>query len=718
MENQSRQETSEQGQQASSQSTHTRPPPTAEELAEFAASNHQTKQKREASEAFATEYEAPVRRTEAPRSTGVHNQRFVAITPIDQSHPSLPAHIASSQELSTSSASPSNEYHALSVASTLSNNADMRKQLRDEIRKEVELLYDSRLARSTADLETLWRGEREEKIKEVEKKLTEVSSKDKDETTRDLHEEIEKLKARLEKGPGLIEAAEERTRRQGELDGINKVSLSPELEPSQERLNFDFLMKEKDKEIAEMKAARSNWLRDTQKFSKETSAKLREQDQQIQQLQALVQISPPQPPSAPDNTEALVAAGRELQWKFDNQTLELISLREQCNQQAVDFASLTARLDHISQESISRDQQLSAQSAELSKLLEALDKKTEDISLLRRESDHKSVDSSKELENRSKEINALREEGQKDLAKLEKTQQQVRAQSNEIASLQTRCDNSESSNKEKDRKIASLRELLDSPSSQQSNSSDHEEIKFLKEKLAEKESFLNEVRSENASLRQDQARSDLQATSEMDSAAPTEADTELVRAMLEKERERIEAQNSRRENRVNETLERLGETEQERRQILKDELDRKEAELYDAQKRISNLEQQFLASSSSELSQAPSQAAPILAHALPSLPPTTPAAEPSPSPQRSRFLGPRSLLIVILIFLLTFLAPFLHSLATSGSEYELVGLASREDRMQWEAWELADRERDEGVPSFEESWRRTQEVGEMGDWGL
>lgn len=54
--------------------------------------------------------------------------------------------------------------------------------------------------------------------------------------------------------------------------------------------------------------------------------------------------------------------------------------------------------------------------------------------------------------------------------------------------------------------------------------------------------------------------------------------------MLEQERKKIEAENSRREFRVNKTLEGLKETERERRQMLMDELERIGAGLYDAQK--------------------------------------------------------------------------------------------------------------------------------------
>ncbi|MCJ1344357.1 hypothetical protein MMC31_002560, partial [Peltigera leucophlebia] len=142
-----------------------------------------------------------------------------------------------------------------------------------------------------------------------------------------------------------------------------------------------------------------------------------------------------------------------------------------------------------------------------------------------------------------------------------------------------------------------------------------------------------------------------------------------------------------------------------------------DAELYGAQKRIRELEQQLLASSPSPSSQSPSKTLPIPANTSPSTPSAPPAAGASPSFRQSRFLTPRSLFVVFLMFFLAFFAPRLHSLANSGSEHELVGLRSRDDRLHWEAWELAARERDEGIPSYEESWRRTQEVGQLGDWG-
>lgn len=663
---------------------------------------------------------------DAPHSTGIHNQRSLAITAVDQTQSVLPDLSGFSQEFSTADANPSDDNHNQTMKSALSNNPDLREQLREEIRKEVELLYDSRLARRTADVEAFWRAKREERTKEVEsywkQKLREAVAKYEDQNRRDLLEEIEKLKARLEKGPGLIKAAEERGRRRGELDGFSKFSLNPELKPSQDRLNFEFLMKEKDKEIAEVKAVRDNWFRDARIYSQETNAKIQNQDKQIQDLQAQVQNPPSQPPQEPNNAEALIAAGRELQGRFDNQTQEFARLQEKCNQQAVDLANLTARLQHMSQESSNRNQQLDAQSAQLNKLSDELDKKTQEVSILRRESDQKSVKlngSSKELEEKTREISDLREKRQKNLEELEENRQQAKARAEEIASIQARQNDSESSNKEKDMKIASLRELLDSSGAPKSSCADLEEIKLLKEQLAEIQSLLNEERSENASLRDHQARSkaeDLLASSETGNVAPSEANLELVQEMLEKEREKIEVENSRRENRVSATLASLQGKERGRRQMLVEELDSKAAELYDAHKRVRELEQQ-LASSSFHSSQSPPQASSISINPSPSVLPASLAAEPSPPPRRLRFLAPRSLFIVVLIFFLTFFAPFFYSLANPGLENELVGLTSREDRLNWEAWKLAAWERDEGVPTYEGSWRRTQEVGQMGDWG-
>ena len=170
------------------------------------------------------------------------------------------------------------------VASTITTNTNLREQLREE----MEILCGSRLANRTLEVETFWRAKLEERTKEVENywkpKLTEALSSGRDEKTRKLHGEIEKLKMRLEKGPRPIKAAEERGRRQGKPDGYNKLSLNPALKPSDDRLNFDFLMKEKEKKIVEIKKARDNWFRDTRKYTQDTNATLRARDEEIERL--------------------------------------------------------------------------------------------------------------------------------------------------------------------------------------------------------------------------------------------------------------------------------------------------------------------------------------------------------------------------------------------------------------------------------------------------
>ena len=724
MENLSGEQPSEQGEQVSAQK---RPAPTAEQLAESASSHHQTGQKRGAPEAFAVEEEAPARRTQAPQPTGVYNHRFEAITHAGQSHPILPA-ITASLPVSNQEVP-----HIQPVTSAITTNTNLREQLREEVRREMEVLCGSRLANRTSEVETFWREKLEERTREVESywkpKLAEALSSGRDDKTRGLHGDIEKLQTRLEKGPGLIKAAEERGRRQGEPDGYNKLSLNPELKPSEDRLNFDFLIKEKEKEIAEIKTARDNWFRDTRKYTQDMNATLRARDQEIERLREKLQHPFPQQPLAPDHTDALIAEGQDLQARFENLTQELVSLQQKYNQQANDLANLIARSERESRASSDRELQLSAQSAELSIISGELERKTKEISILRRESDQKAVkliDTSEELERMSGEIKILREGRHQDSEVLGRHKQQAEAQSKEIASLHARHGNSESSNKEKDSRIASLQELLDNSSRRQSNGFEQEEIKILKEQLADNQSLLNEARSEIISLRDHQVRSeleDLSATSETDNAAPTEAEYELVREVLKKERERNEAENFRREDRVNTTLEGLEETERERRQILVDELERKDAELYDAQNKIRRLEQQLLTPSPSQSTPSPfstlntSPPSPISAP-QPSPPGLlSPAAALSPSLQRSRSPGLRSLLPVILIFLLAFFVPYLQSRANSGSGHGLVSSALRHDRMRWEAWELANQERNEGFPTYEESWRRTQEVGQMGGWG-
>lgn len=660
MENQSGEQLREPGEQTQAQQTR---PPSTQQLAAFAAANHQTRQKREAPEAFAPEMEAPARRTQAPQSTGVHNQRFLqalSIAPQEQGQAIIPADAAPhSEESDAISQAPDDHDRSQLVLPTLSTsphqessviaatqdqaNADLRQQLREEIRKEMETVWESRLAKRTFEVENVWRGKREELMKVVEdywkQKLAEAHSHQThgtDDKTSALHEEIEKLEKRLEKGPGLIKAAEERGRRQGELDGFNKFSLNPDLKPSQDRLNFDFPMKNKDKELAEVKAARDNWFKDARKFSEDTNAKFRDKDLEIQRLQAQIQSQQTQQPIAQDNSDALIAEGRTLQVRLESQTQELASLREQCNLQAADLAGLRGQFVQKTQESSDRGWQIGIKSAELSLMAEELRKKTEEVSSLRGETDRKSIElneSNEEVTKKSEETENLREERHQDSQELSNYRRQVEEQSNEIATLRTQQADSESSCQEKDRQIESLRKLLDDSNRHQSTNSEQEEVKRLRSELAESNSRLTAV--ENASLRDNQARIELESFPTESPEETAEADVELVRVMLEKERTKNEEENSRREKRVTTTLESLEEKEQKRRQMLMEELEGKDAELFEARKEIRGLNQKLLAAN-----QATATTLPVASSSQPS--PPSPIELSSPTSSTSSAAGARS----------------------------------------------------------------------------
>ena len=281
--------------------------------------------------------------------------------------------------------------------------------------------------------------------------------------------------------------------------------------------------------------------------------------------------------------------------------------------------------------------------------------------------------------------------------------------------------------REKDQEIKQLSAQAQTPPSpNQSKGLHQEKLELLKSQLAESESLLDAARRENALLHDNQVGNELEDHPSNSKGGNAGDDTELVKARLEEERDINEAENSRQESRLNAALKGLGETDQGGKQMLMNELESKDVQLYNAHKKARELEQQLLAFLSLQFSQCstspldtlpPSQALPISTQPSPSTFPTSPTAVSSSRLKRSRFAALRNLLIVISIFFLAFLVPHLQSLANSGSEYELVDPISRDDRIQWEAWKLANWERNEGVPTYEESWRRTQEVGQMGDWG-
>lgn len=150
------------------------------------------------------------------------------------------------------------------------------------------------------------------------------------------------------------------------------------------------------------------------------------------------------------------------------------------------------------------------------------------------------------------------------------------------------------------------------------------------------------------------------------------ADLELVRGMLERERANAEAEAARRDARITATLEAMEATERTGRQTLMDELEDKDAQLYDAQKQVKELTERLLAASPTQASQAPPSAPSSSSSSssspapIPKPPPPTAATATSPPSQPNssfRLPSPRRILIMIFTSLLLFLLiPFLHSL--------------------------------------------------------
>lgn len=238
---------------------------------------------------------------------------------------------------------------------------------------------------------------------------------------------------------------------------------------------------------------------------------------------------------------------------------------------------------------------------------------------------------------------------------------------------------------------------------------------------------LREVRwekSQLATLVDDQA-AELAKHKRQNEGRQAKADHELVSAMLEKERAKIGEADARWESRVQTTLESLEETAQERRQRLNDELELKDAELYEAQREIRELGRKPLASN-----EATAAALAASSSSNPSQSPPPPETSPPPTfftppaagaqswfqAQRSRVgipmnLSPGRLLICFFIFLFAFLVPYFSNkslnqrtveedrwrAAKEVSPHEVVERRSRYHRIRREAralaiWEQTDAE--------------------------
>lgn len=179
---------------------------------------------------------------------------------------------------------------------------------------------------------------------------------------------------------------------------------------------------------------------------------------------------------------------------------------------------------------------------------------------------------------------------------------------------------------------------------------------------------LREVRWEKSQLATivDEQAAELAKHKRQNEGHQAKADQELVSAMLEKERAKIGEADARREYRVQTTLESVEETARERRQRLNDELELKDAELYEAQREIRELGRKLLVSNEAT---AAALAASSSSNPSQSTPPPTFSTPPAAGAlswfqvQGSRIgtpmnLSPGRLLICFFILLFAFLVPY------------------------------------------------------------
>lgn len=202
---------------------------------------------------------------------------------------------------------------------------------------------------------------------------------------------------------------------------------------------------------------------------------------------------------------------------------------------------------------------------------------------------------------------------------------------------------------------------------------------------------LREVRWEKAQLAKmvDDQAAELAKYKSLENGIQAEADLELVSAMLGKERTKTGEADARREARVKTTLEGLEEVERERRQRLNDELERTDAELYEAQREIRELGHKLLASKQATAAALAAFSSSKPSQSSPSPPPkTSPGSSQSSSPtstppaagaqswfhvQRSRISIPKSLSpgrLLIFLFLFLFLFIFLLAFLVPDIKYK------------------------------------------------
>ncbi len=534
---------------------------------------------------------------------------------------------------------------------------------------------------------------RAEGRRENEEKLDEAEAK------------VEELRKRLD--PTKLKAAYDRGWREGGIAGYNKYSLNPETKPSDDRLAFDNICKEKDKAIHDQQLTMA-------KYQRELMAR----KSRIEVLERQANLG-----TLPTQQQGQNITGQQIsdaEARFSAQRQELETTRAQNEGMRVDLANWQVQWGLVTADLEKWKAAFNAKAGQLDACQRQLSHSNGELQESRAQANELAVTNSVETgswkaatEELESKLNLLSFDFNS-LDRLYTTLVQVAAERS--AETESAKEELGSTSKQvqdgkdvinaltsKNNELTKLREQLEEKVGRQA-----EEIEGLSEENAELKQKLREREEEDKRAPRNRETSPSQAidktTGEID-ALPTNmalesaaANIELVRDVAERERRAIEADNLRREYRVTATLEGMGETERRRRQLLMDELEDKDAQLYDAQKQIRELTESLLAASPTQPSPTPPSAPTSSSFSLPPPPPmssSSPPPETSPSSTENppptiptssadssqpsshpqipavhapTILSPRRLLIPLTIFLLAFLVPFLRSIGRPASE--------------------------------------------------
>ena len=572
---------------------------------------------------------------------------------------------------------------------------------------------------------------------------------------------VEELRKKLD--PSKLKAAYDRGWREGGIAGYNKYSLNPETKPSDDRLTFENICKEKDQAIHNQQMIMA-------RYQKELMVRR----QRIEMLERQVNFAIQQPPTQQQGQNISSQQISEAEARFGAQGQELAATRAQyelvrqdLTNWQVQWGMITADLEKWKaafstkaeqsdacqhqldqskrelKESKAKAHQLavtdSIKTASLKAASEELESKLNVLSFDFNSLDRLYTTLAQVAAERSAEIDSIRAANEELTSNSERVQD-GKEEINALTSINT--------------DLVKLREQLEETVARQAEeiqvfSLKNEELAQKAKKREEEDARASQNRDEPPSQAMDQPTEetdDLPANLAQETAA---ADVELVCAMLERERGRSEAENRRREDRVTETLEAIRESERGRRQLLMDELEAKDAQIFDAQKQIRELSEKLLAASPSQSSPppaTPSSSSPPPETSLSPTPPPLPTVLTPPDAQsRSLFrlrrlpatgaeinFSPRRLLIILAIFLLAFLIPFLHSPSRPPSENITSGqvaiealpeveVRSREEafeegRRRWQAWAMTNWERTERIERGEGAGGQEEEYRPLPNW--